>query len=78
MKACAGEMVKKLEERRGFLAQLIEGYRSKIIEWCLIGIELVMQPFLYIAKKFSQFLKLLGNFVQKHIMSADKLPIKMQ
>ena len=78
MKACAGEMVKKLEERKGFLAQLIEGFRSKIIEWCLIGIELVTQSFMYIAEKFSRFLNLLGNFVQKHIMSADKLPIKMQ
>ena len=78
MTSYAGEMVQKFEKRKGLLACLIKSFWSKIIEWCLIGIELVTQPFMYIAEKFSRFLNLLGNFVQKHIMSTDKLPIKMQ
>ena len=78
MKSYAGEMVQKFEKRKGFLARLIKSFWSKIFEWFLIGIKLVTQPFMFIAEKFSRFLNLLGNFVQKHIMSADKLPIKMQ
>ena len=73
MTSYAGEMVQKFEKRKGFLACLI-----KIFEWFLIGIRRVMQPFMYIAEKLSRFLNLLENFVPKHIIGADKLPIKIQ
>ena len=78
MTSYGGEMVQKFEERKGFLACLIKSFWSKIFEWFLIGIRRVMQPFMYIAEKLSRFLNLLENFVQKHIIGADKLPIKIQ
>mgnify|MGYP001800747541 CR=1 FL=1 len=76
--ACAVVMVENLETRRGWISRLMEYSKKKILEWVLAGIELVKKPVMFIMERISKFWNRLEAFVQKRIMSAAKLSLKMQ
>ena len=78
MTASTDLTIRKLEKRKGLIAQLIKYFWKRIVAWISTGIRLVSQTVSFVADQITLFWNWLESFVQKQIAAASKQPLKSE